>query len=148
MPVEHTLSGEPDNMDYDHTRQDEDQYDNEEQCVQCGKIVDLDVHGWSVAADGERVVCPTCAINNKINAMEAAGVFPNPQVRRNIIQMMLGATAIANAIEQGGSSRAEGFTGDMFREATVVSQTQLLRDEDEEAHDPGASSSGIHREAN
>ena len=62
--------------------------------------------------------------------------------------MMLGATAIANAIEQGGSSRAEGWTGDMFEEATVASQTQFLRDEDEEAHDPGASSSGIHREAN
>ena len=80
--------------------------------------------------------------------MEAAGYFPNSQVRRNIIQMMLGATEIANAIEQGGTSRAEGFTGDMFREATVASRTQFPRDEDAEAHDPEASSSGIHREDN
>ena len=62
--------------------------------------------------------------------------------------MMLDGAAIANALEQGGSARAEGWTGDMFEGTTIAPQTHVLRDEDEEVHDPGASSSGIHREEN
>ena len=106
----------------------------------------MDVHGWSVAGDGEGIACPTCAINERVNAMEAAGVLHNQQARRNMIQAMVAATAIANAIEQGGSTRAEGWTGDMFQAAPGGPQTHFLRDEDAEANDPGASSSGIHRE--
>ena len=126
MPVEDTLIGGP-----DYTAEDDS--DGEELCVYCGKIVNLDEHGWSAVRDG--VACSTCAINDRVTAMAAAGAIDNQQARRNIIQAMLAATQIANAVEQGGQTRAEGWTGNMFQIG-----------EDVEAHDPGASSSGDHQE--
>ena len=91
--------------------------------------------------------------------MDEAGLFPNAQSRRRLIQMMIDGAAVSNALEQGGSARAEGWTGDMHERsrngADPAPQTHFLRhsaiivrDEDEAADDPGASSSGLHREGN
>ena len=173
MPVEDTLY-DIDHMEYDHTRQDEDQYMDKENCVNCGKLIDLDTHGWSAAGTGGGVVCTTCGINARIDAMDEAGIFPSTQSRRRPIQMMIDGAAISNALEQGGTARAEGWTGDMHDRARINGidpgtrlvpqdpQTRFLRSigdsvrrsavivrgEDEAADDPGASSSGLHREGN
>ena len=50
--------------------------------------------------------------------MDEAGMFPNAQSRRRLIQMMIDGAAVSNALEQGGSARAEGWTGDMHERAT------------------------------
>ena len=108
--------------------------------------------------------------------MDEAGMFPNAQSRRRLIQMMIDGAAVSNALEQGGSARAEGWTGDMHERArngiepgtrlvpqaaqdpqahflrsigdTVRHSAIIVRGEDEAPDDPGASSSGLHREGN
>ena len=174
-PVEDLLY-DSDHMEYDHTRQDADQDMDTETCVACGQLVDLESHGWSAAGTEDGVVCLTCGINARVNAMDESGMFPTTQSRRRMIQMMIDGAAVSNALEQGGSARAEGWTGDMHERATngiepgtrLVPQAAqdpqthflrsigdyvrhsaiIVRDEDEAADDPGASSSGLHREGN
>ena len=135
MPVEDTLYG-IDHMEYDHTRQDEDQYMDEENCVNCGKLINLDTHGWSATVGG--VVCETCGINARIDAMEEAGLFPSTQSRRRHIQMMIDGAAISNALEQGGSARAEGWTGDMHEMARdgIIPGTRLVPQDLHPSQDP------------